>query len=119
MRKTFIATIISLGIVVSQSPAGTITISATGLSSSPIFVTTALQSIAVGTELNIGTFASVSALTATINTYKAGVTGTGFTLAEAQTDGATKRSLLYSQTLSWLQSASNFTSIVSGANSIT
>ena len=119
MRKTFIATIISLGIVVSQSPAGTITISATGLSSSPIFVTTALQSIAVGTELNIGTFASVSALTATINTYKAGVTGTGFTLAEAQTDGATKRSLLYNQTLSWLQSASNFTSIVSGANSIT
>ena len=98
--------------------AGTVTVSATGLSSAPIFVTSALGSVPVGVEFYIGTFANVSALTSTINTYKAGVTGTGNTLAEAQTDGATKRSLLYNQTVSWLQSSGNFTSFVAAADSI-
>jgi len=119
MNKLIPNIFIGLGLITSQLSAGTITISATGLSSSPIFVTSTLGSISVGTELRIGTFLNTSALTSTINTYKAGVTGTGLTLADAQADGATKRSLLYNQTLSWLESASNFTSIVSGANSIT
>jgi len=98
--------------------AGTVTVSATGLSSAPIFVTSQLSSVPVGIELYIGTFVNVSTLNSTINTYKAGVTGIGNTLAEAQTDGATKKTLLYNQTLSWLQSSSNFTSFVAAADSI-
>lgn len=62
--------------------AGTVTISATGVTSSPIFVTSALGSITVGTEFRIGTFTDVNALNSTIATYKAGVTGSGNTLAE-------------------------------------
>jgi hypothetical protein len=98
--------------------AGTVTVSATGLSSAPIFVTSALGSVPVGIEFYIGTFANVSALTSTINTYKAGVTGVGNTLAEAQADGASKKSLLYNQTVSWLQSSGNFTSFVASADTI-
>ena len=118
MNKSIVSILAGITLVASQVHAGTITISATGVTSAPIFVTSTLGSISVGTELRIGTFLDSSALTSTINTYKAGVTGTGLTLADAQADGATKRSLLYNQTLSWLESASNFTSIVSGANSI-
>jgi len=99
--------------------AGTITISATGLSSTPIFVTSNLVSIAVGTELNIGFFNSTADLATTISAYKGGVNGTGNTLADAQADAASKSSLLYSQTVSWLSSSSNFKSIVAVANTIT
>jgi len=98
--------------------AGTVTVSATGLSSTPIFVTSALGSITVGTEFNIGTFSSTAGLNTIISAYKAGVVGTGNTLAEAQADGASKQSLLYSQTLSWLQSSSNFTSFVAAADTV-
>lgn len=98
--------------------AGTVTVSATGLSSAPIFVTSALGSVPVGIELNIGTFSSISALNNTINAYKSGVTGVGNTIAEAQADGSAKLSLLYSQTVSWLQSSGNFTSFVAAADSI-
>lgn len=99
--------------------AGTITVSATGISSSPIFVTSALASITVGTELNIGTFLNTGNLSSTISTFKAGVIGTGNTLSEAQADADSKRTALYNQTLSWLSSSGNFTSIVSAANTIT
>ena len=98
--------------------AGTITVSATGVSSSPIFVTSALASITVGTELNIGTFLNTGNLSSTISSFKAGVTGTGNTIAEAQADADSKRAALYNQTLNWLSSSVNFTSIVSAANSI-
>jgi hypothetical protein len=105
--------------VLSSSNAGTITISASGLSSSPIFVTSTLGSLSTGLELNIGTFTNETDLANAISTYKAGVVGTGNSLADAQTDAAAKGSLLYSQTVSWLSSASNFKSIVAVANSIT
>jgi len=98
--------------------AGTVTVSATGLSSSPIFVTSGLGTLAVGTEFNIGTFANTSALDSIISTYKAGVTGSGNTLAEAQSDATAKSSLLYNQTVNWLSSSSNFTSFVAAADSI-
>jgi hypothetical protein len=106
--------------VLASAPAfaGTVTVSATGLSSSPIFVTSALGSLAVGTEFNIGTFANNTALEYIIATYKAGVVGNGFTIAEAQADAAIKSSLLYSETVGWLKSASNFTSFVAAADSI-
>ena len=93
--------------------AGTITVSATGVSSSPIFVTSALASITVGTELNIGTFLNTGNLSSTISSFKAGVTGTGNTIAEAQADADSKRAALYNQTLNWLSSSANFTGLVS------
>lgn len=109
---------LALAGMLSSSNAGTITISATGLSSSPIFVTSTLGSLSTGLELNIGTFTNETDLANTISTYKAGVVGTGNSLADAQTDAAAKGSLLYNQTVSWLSSASNFKSIVAVANSI-
>jgi len=105
-------------LVIVPARAGTVTISATGLSSSPIFVTSGLGSLAVGTELNIGHFYDTSALTSIINAYKAGVTGTGNTLAEAQTDAASKSNLLYTSTVNWLSNASNFKSLPAAANSV-
>jgi hypothetical protein len=113
---TLAAAICSLVIVPAR--AGTVTISATGLSSSPIFVTSGLGSLTVGTELNIGHFYDSSALTSIINAYKAGVTGTGNTLAEAQTDAASKSNLLYTSTVNWLSNASNFKSLPAAANSV-
>ena len=101
-----------------QARAGTVTISATGLSSSPIFVTSGLGSLTVGTELNIGYFYDTSALTSLISTYKAGVEGIGNTLAAAQTDAATKSGLLYSSTVGWLSNSSNFKSLPAAANTI-
>jgi len=109
---------LSLGMIAGLQ-AGTITVSATGVSSSPIFVTSALASITVGTELNIGTFLNTGNLSSTISTFKAGVIGTGNTLSEAQADADSKSTALYNQTLSWLSSSANFTSIVSAANTIT
>lgn len=102
-----------------SSKAGTVTVSATGLSSSPIFVTSGLGSLTVGTELNIGHFFDVSGLNSIISSYKAGVTGTGNTLAEAQSDAATKASLLYNDTVNWLSNSSNFKSLPAAANSVT
>lgn len=109
---------LSLGSVVGLQ-AGTITVSATGVSSSPIFVTSALASITVGTELNIGTFLNTGGLSSTISAFKAGVTGTGTSTALAQADADSKRTALYNQTVNWLSSSANFTSIVSAANTIT
>ncbi|NBV76352.1 MAG: hypothetical protein EBR59_10475, partial [Methylococcaceae bacterium] len=48
-------------LVIVPARAGTVTISATGLSTSPIFVTSGLGSLTVGTELNIGHFYDSSA----------------------------------------------------------
>lgn len=98
--------------------AGTITVSATGVSSSPIFVTSTLSSITVGTEFNLGTFASSTALNSTIGTYKAGVNGIGTTTALAQADADAKRTALYNSTVTWLSSSANFTSI-NGFSTIT
>lgn len=106
-------------VVVGGLQAGTITVSATGVSSSPIFVTSALASITVGTELNIGTFLNTANLSSTISTFKAGVVGTGTSAALAQADADSKKTALYNETLNWLSSSANFTSIVSAANTIT
>ena len=121
MRKLVKLTTLTVAVcslVAVPARAGTVTISATGLSSSPIFVTSGLGSLTVGTELNIGYFYDTGALTSLISSYKAGVEGIGNTLAEAQTDAATKSSLLYSSTVNWLSNASNFKSLPAAANSI-
>ena len=118
LNKKLVQVLLMIAGISVPCSAGTITVSATGLSSSPIFVTTALTSVPLGTQLNIGTFASVSALNGMINTYKAGVTGTGNSTLEAQADAATKQSLLYNNTVNWLSSSSNFTSIVAAASTI-
>ena len=99
--------------------AGTVTLTATGLSSAPIFVTSSLASLTVGTELRIGTFLNSSSLANTISTYKLGVEGIGNDLAAAQADATAKRSALYTQTLNWLSSSSNFVDFVAAADSIT
>lgn len=122
MKKIVITIPSVIGVAIflnSMSFAGTVTISATGVTSSPIFVTSALGSISVGTELRIGTFYDVSALNNVIATYKAGVNGTGNTLAEAQADAASKAGLLYNNTLSWLNSSSNRADFVAAADAVT
>jgi hypothetical protein len=98
--------------------AGTVTVTATGLSSAPIFVTSSLASLSVGTELRIGTFLNSSSLANTISAYKLGVEGIGNDLAAAQADATAKRSALYTQTLNWLSSSSNFVDFVAAADSI-
>jgi len=108
----------ALGLFSHSATAGTVTVSATGLSSSPIFVTSSLASLTVGTELNIGTFLDATALANTIATFKAGVTGTGNSAGLAQADADTKKSDLYNQTVTWLSSSTNFKSFPAGANSI-
>ena len=100
-------------LIVGGAQAGTVSISFTGLSSSPIFVTSTLQSLATGTELYIGTFKSVSDLNTRIATYKAGVTGNS--TAEAQAAATA----LYSTTMNWLTSSSNFYSFPVNATTIT
>lgn len=99
--------------------AGTVTVSATGLSGNPIFVTSTLSSLTVGTELRIGTFGNTTALNNIISTYKAGVVGTGTTTALAQADADAKKSTLYNDTVTWLSSSSNFSNFVASASSIT
>lgn len=99
--------------------AGTITISATGVTGSPIFVTSTLSSITVGTQFNLGTFKDATALANTIATYKAGVNGTGTTTALAQADADNKKTQLYNDTVTWLSSTNNFIDLPSAANSIT
>lgn len=98
--------------------AGTITVSATGLSSAPIFVTSSLASLTIGTELKIGTFLNSTSLANTIAAYKAGVEGIGNSLSEAQADAAAKKTALYNQTLTWLSSSTNFVDFVAAADSI-
>ena len=110
------AAILWLGIV--SSHAGTVTVSATGVSSSPIFVSSSLASLAVGTELYIGTFLDSAALSTRIATYKAGVEGTGNTLTEAQTAADTAATSLYTSTFNWLSNSLNFKSLPAAANSI-
>jgi hypothetical protein len=73
----------------------------------------------VGTELYIGTFLDTTGLNNKIAAYKAGVTGTGNSLAEAQTAADSAASSLYSTTFNWLSNASNFKSLPAAANSIT
>ena len=114
-----VASAVAVLLVGGVGHAGTITISATGLSSSPIFVTSSLASLTVGTELNIGTFASSSGLDSKIAAYKAGVTGTGATTAAAQADADAKKTALYNDTVNWLSSSANFTSIAAVAGTIT
>jgi len=104
--------------LIQNSQAGTITVSATGLSSAPIFVTSTLSSLTVGMELNIGTFLNPTALANTIATYKAGVEGIGNTSGEAQADANTKKSALYTATLNWLSSSSNYVNFVAAADTI-
>jgi len=109
------------GVFFLQTPdikAGTVTVTATGLSSAPIFVTSSLASLSVGTELRIGTFLNSSSLASTISAYKLGVNGIGNDLAEAQADATSKKSALYTQTLNWLSSSSNFVNFVAAADSI-
>jgi len=93
--------------------AGTVTISATGVTSAPIFVTSTLASVAANTQLYIGTFKNVSDLNGIISTYKAGVSGTSVA------DASTKAGALYTSTFSWLTSSANFYNFASAANSIT
>lgn len=109
----------TLAVCPNHLKAGTITVSATGLSSSPIFVNSSLASLTVGTELKIGTFLSASSLANTISAYKAGVEGIGNSLSEAQADATAKKAALYNQTLNWLSSSSNFVDFVAAADSIT
>ncbi len=96
-----------------NTEAGTVTVSATGLSSAPIFVTSTLSSVAANTQLYIGTFKSVTDLNGIISTYKAGVTGT------SSSDASTKAASLYTSTFSWLTGSANFYNFASAANSIT
>ena len=103
---------------VAASHAGTVTVSATGLSSSPIFVTSTLASLSGGTQLYIGNFLDSAALATRIATYKTGVEGIGNSLAEAQTAANTAAATLYSSTFNWLSSSSNFKSLPAAANSI-
>jgi len=99
--------------------AGTVTVSATGISSSPIFVNSSLASLTVGTELYIGTFLDTAGLTSRISTYKTGVSGTGNTLSEAQALADAAAATLYSNTFNWLSNSANFKSLPGAANSIT
>lgn len=98
--------------------AGTVTVSATGISSSPIFVNSNLASLAVGTELYIGTFLDSAGLNSRISAYKAGVSGTGNTLSEAQAIADAAAATLYSNTFNWLSNSANFKSLPGAANSI-
>lgn len=116
--KIPLTTLATALILSGSAMAGTVTISATGVSSSPIFVTSNLSSISVGTEFRIGTIYDVNALNSIIATYKAGVEGVGNTLAQAQADAATKSSLLYNNTVSWLSNASNMANFVTAADSV-
>ena len=102
-----------------DTKAGTVTVTATGLSSAPIFVTSSLASLSVGTELRIGTFLNPSSLSSFIASYKLGVEGIGNDLAAAQADATAKKSALYNQTLNWLSSSTNFVDFVAAADSIT
>lgn len=121
MRNIFlsITATFSLFFVNSNLQAGTVVVSASGLSSSPIFVTNDLQSIALGTELNIGIFSDPDALNTVISSYKAGVTGVGTTDSEVQTDALNKAMQLYDNTVNWLTNPSNFISLPAFATSIT
>lgn len=94
------------------------TVSATGISSSPIFVNSSLASLTVGTELYIGTFLDGAGLNSRISTYKAGVSGTGNTLSEAQALADAAAATLYSDTFNWLSNSANFKSLPGAANSI-
>ena len=111
-NKTISILILLVGLIVGYAQAGTVTVTATGNSSSPIFVTSTLQSLPTGIELYIGTFKSVSALNTVISTYKSGVVGN--TTAEAQAAAGT----LYSDTMTWLTSSSNFYNFASNATTI-
>ena len=102
-----------LSLIVGNSQAGTVSVSATGVTSAPIFVTSTLQSLTTGTELYIGTFKNVSSLNQVISTYKSGVTGN--TTSEAQSAA----NALYSTTMNWLTSSSNFYSFPANATTIT
>jgi hypothetical protein len=109
----------SLFFVNSNLQAGTVNIVANGLSSTPIFVTSDLQSIAPRTELNIGIFTNPDELTSVISIYKAGVTGVGTSDSEVQTDALNKAMQLYDNTVNWLTDPSNFISLPAFATSIT
>ena len=115
-KNLLVAAMMWLGVVASH--AGTVTVSATGISSSPIFVTSTLASLSVGTQLYIGNFLDSGALATRIATYKSGVEGIGNSLAEAQTAANTAAATLYSSTFNWLSSSSNFKSLPAAANSI-
>jgi len=115
-KNLLAASIIWLGTAASH--AGTVTVSATGLSSSPIFVNSSLASLTVGTELYIGTFLDSAALSTRIATYKAGVEGIGNTLSEAQTAADAAAASLYTSTFNWLSNSTNFKSLPAAANSI-
>lgn len=108
-----------LALTAYQVNAGTVTLSASGVSSSPIFVTSTLSTLTVGTQFNLGTFKDVSALNSIITTYKAGVVGTGDSTANAQADANAKKTQLYNDTVTWLSSSVNFIDIASTADSIT
>ena len=112
-----VAAMMWLGVFASH--AGTVTVSATGLSSSPIFVTSTLASLSVGTQLYIGNFLDSDALATRIATYKSGVEGIGNSLAEAQTAANTASASLYTSTFNWLSNSANFKSLPAAANSIT
>jgi len=117
LKNLLVAAMMWLGVVASH--AGTVTVSATGISSSPIFVTSTLASLSVGTQLYIGNFLDSAALATRIATYKSGVEGIGNSDAEAQTAANTAAATLYSSTFNWLSSSSNFKSLPAAANSIT
>lgn len=106
-------------LTIASSHAGTVTVSATGVSGSQIFVNSSLASLTVGTELYIGTFLDSAALSTRIATYKAGVEGIGNTLSEAQTAADAAAAALYNSTFNWLSNSTNFKSLPAAANSIT
>jgi len=102
-----------LSLIVGNSQAGTVSLSATGVTSAPIFVTSTLQSLTTGLELYVGTFKNVSSLNQVISTYKAGVSASNASLAQAAA------ATLYSDTMTWLTSSSNFYSFPANATTIT
>jgi len=69
MKKSILALMVSLPMVAS---AATVTIVGNGAGTGPIFVTSALGNIDIGTRVRIGTFADVTVLNNAISAYRSG-----------------------------------------------
>jgi hypothetical protein len=67
-------------IVASRSIAGTVTIVGNGAGGGPIFVTSTLGNIDIGTRVRVGTFFDVTSLNNTISAFKTGVASYSDTL---------------------------------------
>lgn len=69
MKKSLIALVVSLPMLAS---AATVTIVGNGAGTGPIFVTSALGNIDIGTRVRIGTFLDVTVLNNTISAFRSG-----------------------------------------------